>query len=188
MVFLGGMGSQGKMGNKDLLDHLEILAPLAHAVGGALYTRWGKSSCPQVEGTELVYTGITGGTWYNEKGGGANYLCMPKVQENPNDYGNPEYSTSLTYRSGVNGHYIHGAEYEHPLQGSHDHNVPCAVCYVSTRPTVVMIQAKASCPPTWTREYYGYVMTEYKTYHRTMFECVDEDQESLPEVRVTRMG
>ena len=27
MVFLGGMGSQGKMGNKDLL------APLAHAVG-----------------------------------------------------------------------------------------------------------------------------------------------------------
>ena len=24
--------------------------------GGALYTRWGKSSCPQVEGTELVYT------------------------------------------------------------------------------------------------------------------------------------
>ena len=59
-------------------------------------------------------------------------------------------------------------------------NVPCAVCYVSTRPTVVMIPAKASCPPTWTREYYGYLMTEYKGHHRTMFECVDEDQESLP--------
>ena len=112
MVFLGGMGSQGKMGNKDLPDPLDLLAPLAHAVGGALYTRWGKSSCPLVEGTELVYSGITGGTWYNEKGGGANYLCMPKVQDNPEYYGNPEYSTSLTYRGGVNGHaYIHGVEY-----------------------------------------------------------------------------
>ena len=91
----------------------------------------------------------------------------------------PEYT--LTYRSGVTGFaYIHGAEYELPLHGSQDHNVPCAVCYVSTRPTVVMIPAKASCPPTWTREYYGYVMVSYKGHHRTMFECVDEDQESLP--------
>ena len=30
--------------------------------GGAIYTRWGKSSCPQVAGTELVYSGITGGS------------------------------------------------------------------------------------------------------------------------------
>ena len=34
MVFLGGMGSQGKMGNRDLPDPLDLLAPLAHAVGG----------------------------------------------------------------------------------------------------------------------------------------------------------
>ncbi len=99
----------------------------------------------------------------------------------------PEYSTTLTYyQGGVRGHAsIHGAEYEAPLQGSHDHNVPCAVCYVSTRPTVIMIPAKASCPSSWTREYYGYIMTEWKGVHdnirgRTMFECVDRDQESLP--------
>ena len=139
---------------------------------GALYTRWGKSSCPQVGGTELVYSGITGGTLFDKQGGGANHLCMPK---------DPEYSTSLTYSAGVDGRAsIHGSEYQHPVQGSHDHNVPCAVCYVSTRPTVVMIPAKASCPPTWTREYYGYVMTERSTHHRSQFECVDEDQESLP--------
>ena len=79
-----------------------------------------KSSCPQVGGTELVYSGITGGTYYNQQGGGANYLCMPK---------DPEYSTTLTYRSGVTGYaYIHGSEYQVPVQGSHDHNVPCAVC------------------------------------------------------------
>ena len=45
---------------------------------GAIYTRLGKSSCPKVEGTELVYSGITGGTFFNQEGGGANYLCMPK--------------------------------------------------------------------------------------------------------------
>ena len=139
--------------------------------GGALYTRWGKSSCPQVGGTELVYDGITGGSFYNHQGGGANYLCMPR---------DPEYSTTLIYRTGFDDHApLYGSEYEAPVQGSHDHNVPCAVCYVSTRPTVIMIPAKASCPPTWTREYYGYLMTQHKVHHRTMFECVDKDQESL---------
>ena len=140
--------------------------------GGALYTRWGKSSCPEVRGTELIYDGITGGTWFEHPGGGANYLCMPK---------DPEYSTTLNYNTKFNNHaLLYGAEYESPAQQeSHDHNVPCAVCYVSTRPTVIMIPAKASCPPTWTREYYGYLMTELSTHHRTMFECVDKDQESL---------
>ena len=51
--------------------------------GGAIYTRWGKSSCPPVEGTELVYSGITGGTYYNQQGGGANYLCMPHGNVSP---------------------------------------------------------------------------------------------------------
>ena len=93
----------------------------------------------------------------------------------------PEYSHTLRYRSGVNGAaYIHGAEYEGPVQGSHDGNVPCAVCYVSTRSTV--FPAKANCPPTWTREYYGYIMSDgnYGNRQRTMFECVDGAQESLP--------
>ena len=43
-----------------------------------------------------------------------------------------------------------------------------------------MIPAKASCPPTWTREYYGYLMAEHRNHHRATFECVDADQESLP--------
>ena len=143
--------------------------PPGQRSGGAIYTRWGKSSCPQVEGTELVYSGITGGSY--QGGGGANYICLPK---------DPEYT--LNYRSGedVWVSKIYGSEYENPIQGTDDHNVPCAVCYVSTRPTVLMIPAKASCPPNWTREYYGYIMTEYKTHKRSMFECIDKDQESLP--------
>ena len=148
--------------------------------GGTLYTRWGKSTCPQVGGTELVYSGLAGGTYYSHRGGGANYLCMPK---------DPEYSLNLRYRSGSSNFpyaYVYGSEYDRPLQGGHDHNVPCAVCEVSTRSKVLMIPAKATCPSSWTREYYGYLMTGYIGNHdddvrgRYMFECVDRDQESLP--------
>ena len=140
--------------------------------GGAIYTRWGKSSCSQIQGTELLYSGITGGSFYTHTGGGANYLCMPQ---------DPEYSTTLTYRAGVqDDSYIYSTEYHSPRQGTSNHNVPCAVCYVSSRPTVVMIPAKASCPPTWTREYYGYMMSAHLGHQRTTFECVDAEQESLP--------
>ena len=141
--------------------------------GGALYTRWGKSSCPQGNGTELVYTGITGGTQYGLSGGGANHLCMPK---------DPEYSDTLRYRTSVDGYaVIYGSQYQGTPQKSHGRDVPCAVCYVSTRPTVVMIPAKHTCPPTWTMEYYGYLMTERKDSHRSIFECMDENLEPLPE-------
>ena len=107
-----------------------------------------------------------------QTGGGANHLCMPQ---------DPEYNTTLTYRDGVQGHaYVYGTEYRGPVQGEYHHNVPCAVCYVSTRPTVVMIPAKASCSPTWTREYYGYIMTEHRDHNRSTFECIDAEQESIP--------
>ena len=73
-------------------------------------------------------------------------------------------------------------EYEVPVAGSHDHNVPCAVCYASTRETVLMIPARTSCPTGWTREYYGYLMLTAKNspHYRTTFECVDKDQDSVP--------
>ena len=43
----------------------------------------------------------------------------------------------------------------------HDHNVPCAVCYTSTKSTKLMIPAQTTCPKSWTTEYVGYLMTEY---------------------------
>ena len=156
----GERGPQGKEG------------PAGPQSGGATYIRWGKSSCPSVPGTKMVHTGIAAATLYTLSGGGANYLCMPKV---------PEYNPNLTYRSTVDDHsQIHGVEYEAPLQGLYNHNVPCALCHVSTRSAVIRIPAKYNCPPTWTREYYGYLMSDGKLHKRTSFECVDEDMESLP--------
>ena len=75
---------------------------------------------------------------------------------------------------------IYGSEYENPVQGIHDHDVPCAVCLATSRETVLMLPAKTTCPTSWTTEYTGYLMTEHHTHYRSMYECVDQSQESLP--------
>jgi len=123
-----------------------------------------------------VYSGRVGGSWYCDKGGAANYLCMP---DNP-DYG--------TYTPGVQGWgHIYGTEYEtssSPLSAVYNHNVPCAVCHVSTRTMVLMIPAKNRCPSSWTLEYSGYLMSAPSihtlTDRRTMFECVDGNPDTVP--------
>ena len=125
-------------------------------------------------GTTLVYAGKAGGTYYLHQGGAANYLCMP------ND---PDY---LSYQPGVQGYnYVYGTEYKTvggPLQAVHNHNVPCAVCYASTRVAVTMIPAKTQCQSNWTLEYSGYLMSAYlgSNRHPSMYECVDKNPGSVP--------
>ena len=163
----GPHGLQGQKGDQG------VAGPPGPRNGGVVYTRWGKSSCPNVTGTILVYAGRAGGTYFAHKGGAANYLCMPD---------DPDY---LSYQPGVQGYnYVYGAEYEPgggPLEAVTQHNVPCAVCYASTRVAVTMIPAKTQCPSTWTLEYFGYLMSEHNTNHyRTMYECVDKNPDSVP--------
>ena len=166
----GPPGPQGQQGARGATGPQGPVGPAGPRSGGVTYTRWGKSSCPNITGTELVYSGKAGRTHYSHKGGAANYLCMPL---------DPEYT--LPFQAGVRDHnYIYGAEYEVPIQGIHNHNAPCTVCAVSTREMVLMIPAKTSCPTSWTREYYGYLMSERYGHARSMYTCVDEDQESLP--------
>ena len=45
----------------------------------------------------------------------------------------------------------------------HGTDVSCAVChaYVNNCNGVYMVPAKFTCPSGWTREYCGYLMTEY---------------------------
>ena len=141
--------------------------------GGVTYTRWGKSSCPTVSGTELVYAGITAGSFHSSTGGGANYLCMPH---------NPQYGQ---FAPGVQGYSpIHGTEYQthgsSPIATTYDHNVPCAVCYVSTRETALMLPARMECPTSWTLEYSGYLMSAHYVHKRAMYECVDSIPDTIP--------
>ena len=161
--------------------------PPGSTSGGVTYIRWGKTTCPSVPGTELVYHGITAGSWHRGStgsGGGANYLCMPH---------NPQYAE---YQRGVQSgnSKIYGTEYQTytgPIGSStHDHNVPCAVCYVSTRGTVLMLPARLECPSSWTLEYIGYLMsaTTAADHYRTMFECVDKNPVTIPGSAVNTDG
>ena len=172
----GPLGPRGPMGATGAQGAKGPAGPPGPRSGGVTYIRWGKSSCPSVAGTELLYAGRAAGNRFNNQGGGGTYLCMPD---------DPEYV--LQYTPGSQSYSeIFGVEYEHPVVAPFQHNAPCAVCYVSTRAAVVMIPAKATCPAGWTREYYGYLMSQAHKFsatdgqRRTPFECVDKDPGSVP--------
>ena len=162
----GSTGSPGIKGDRGLTGPPGSSAPV---VGGVTYNRWGNSNCRS--GVERVYPGRTGVSKGGATGGAANYVCMPD---------DPQYT--LPHRPGVQGYsYVYGTEYElPPVSSSHQHNAPCAVCYIATKHTVIMIPAKTTCPSGWTREYYGYIASEHANNQRTMYECVDMAMESIP--------
>ena len=169
-------GQEGEKGDRGEKGDPGTRGPRGLNGGGVTYTRWGRTTCPTTPGMELVYAGRAAGSWFSSKGGGANYLCLPEV---------PIYSTYTpgvqTYRS-----FLYGTEYEtgsgalSPLSAKFNHNVPCAICYVSTRASILMVPARNVCPARWTLEYSGYLMSNAIQHERTMFECVDKDPESIP--------
>ena len=143
------------------------------STGGVTYIRWGRTTCPDTPGTELVYSGRAAGTHYTTQGGTSDLLCLPD---------DPQY---LTYRPGVQGYSpIHGAEYQigHdtlPLPGVHQDNAPCAVCVNCQRKVVLTIPARTTCPPSWTKEYCGYLMTERFSHRRREAACLDKNPEAV---------
>ena len=148
--------------------------------GGVAYTRWGKATCPNITGTQLVYAGRAAGSHYTHKGGGANYICLTNT---PNYLAPPSGSQvwqallyGVEYETGNSGGYTALG----PLSAVHQHNVPCAVCYASTRGTSIMIPGQTRCPASWTLEYYGYLMAQHHGFYRSMHECVDANPDSVP--------
>ena len=173
----GPRGPQGFTGQKGDRGY-GYRGPPGPTRGGMTYTRWGKSSCPS--GTSLVYAGRTAGTHHTETGGGANLVCLSNT---------PQF---LSYTPGTqNGRgYLYGTQYQTgrrhtgdfgPLSGVTQHNAPCAVCYSVTKEVSIMIPGQTSCPYSWTREYYGYLMSEYRHHpHTGMFECFDSNPDTVP--------
>ena len=125
----GTSGQKGDKGERGERGEPGIVGAPGPVSGGATYTRWGRTSCPNITGTSLVYSGRAGKSWFDQRGGGANYQCLPD---------DPEYGQ---YTPGVQGlSPIFGVEYEAPIQTAlNENNVPCAVCHVSTRAAVLMI-------------------------------------------------
>ena len=171
---VGETGEPGIQGPSGLSGIQGPPGPPGPSSGGLVYTRWGRTTCPDTSGTELVYAGRAGGTRHNAPGGAANHICLPE---------NPDY---LQYQAGVQNfspvYAVHYQPLGGPLASVNSHDVPCAVCFASARVAVLMIPAKTQCPPSWTLEYTGYLMTErvHANHHRSMFECIDTHPESVP--------
>ena len=166
----GREGLQGEQGPRGLPGTQGLPGPVS---AGVTYIRWGRTTCPEALGTELVYSGRAAGTQHLHKGGSAEKICLPD---------NPDY---LSIANGVQGRSpLYGTEYESypPAALGHltHHNVPCAVCYVPNRAAMLMIPAKTLCPTSWTVEYAGYLMTAHYLHHRSTFSCVDKDAQSIP--------
>jgi N-acetylated-alpha-linked acidic dipeptidase len=142
---------------------------ISHLSDGAVYTRYGKTSCPSVSGTSKIYNGVMAGTGYGQTGGASDFLCLPYY---------PQYSTYRT-RSQYFSRLV-PAEYEQPVRNNgHNYNAPCAVCY-TTRSDTMMIPARTSCYSGWTLEYTGYLVTESDgNKHSTKYICVDQNYEVL---------
>ena len=167
-------GRDGNTGPKGEKGDMGEQGPRGPSNGGVTYVRWGRTNCPDTEGTELVYKGRAAGSHFTQTGGGSNYQC---VTENPENF---------DFGSGtVEASYIYGAEYEmwgnvpSPSIPLHNHNVPCAVCYVATRVAILMIPGTYICPQNWIKEYYGYLMAERYNHKRSTFECMDASPEAI---------
>ena len=63
---------QALLGSKTRTD-----SGLSTAGVGSTYVRCGRTTCPNVTGTEMVYEGFAAGDWYEHKGGGTELLCLP---------------------------------------------------------------------------------------------------------------
>ncbi len=144
--------------------------------GGVSYIRWGRTTCNDSVGAELVYLGRAAGSPFNNAGGGGNYICLPD---------DPDF-LQVTLGLDNRRNRVHGAEYhtQNPspaFEDLHDFNVPCVACHIADRAEMIVIPARVSCPDSWTMEYYGYLMSGDADDRRVAYECLDIDAEGIPQ-------
>lgn len=174
----GPKGDRGVIGARGRRGHRGHPGPkgekgdsAANLSASTVYIRFGSSVCPRT--AQLVYGGYAAGAGYNVKGGGANYLCLPR---------DPQYKTTVSGTDNWRAR-VEGAEYEivdfPPFAGKDDGDVPCAVCLVTDRSLVMMEPARTSCRSGWTREYHGYLMASRFNYMRSEWACVDQGAEMV---------
>ena len=133
---------------------------------GGLYVRWGRTTCPAINDTEMVYTGYTGGSLYYAHGAATNHLCMPK---------DPEFLADQSSKA-----HVYGTEYEQNLNGNNYNNdAPCSVCKAQ-RTSILMLPGRQHCYPDWVMEYTGILVAGASGYAgATEYICLDSAPESL---------
>ncbi|KAL8611847.1 hypothetical protein ACOMHN_027582 [Nucella lapillus] len=92
------------------------------AARGSTFVQWGSSTCAWT--SELVYSGVVGGSWYDHSGAAANALCLslsPKfLYKNPDSYAR-----------------LYGGEYK--TDDSHQNRGPAYAVCRSPKPTTIMV-------------------------------------------------
>ncbi|XP_015764089.1 PREDICTED: short-chain collagen C4-like [Acropora digitifera] len=175
----GFMGLKGETGEKGIPGPEGPQGPQGQRglqgprLAGVSYNLWGRTNCSG--DATVVYTGFMASGFYTHTGGGSNFLCLPS---------NPVFEETIPGFQKTAA--IYGTEYQ--LNGFkgfkndiHNHNAPCSVCHVKSRGSQIMIPATNKCPSGWTKEYSGYLMTEYFNHaHENEFVCIDKDAEAIP--------
>ncbi|XP_071786073.1 uncharacterized protein [Asterias amurensis] len=176
----GEAGPRGMKGDPGDIGLPDTSMRTSAAAGGPTYIRWGRTTCPEHEGTEFVYQGFGSGAYSGHKGGTSDFLCIPAIPDWADTFNDAANSQS----------YLFGMEYEVASFDPFSHenaefidqrDVPCAVCRLTNRGTHLLIPAKRECPQNWTQEYQGFLMSGlYSTEQRSQAVCVDEAPEVIP--------
>ena len=152
--------------------------------GGAVYTRWGRTSCP--DKASLIYKGEMAGPDVRSSGGRSNYQCLP---EDPR-YGHTATGMFSSLRAVNYWLYYNKNVFGKDL---HLHSAPCAVCEAAQRVTQLMIAGQTRCPTSeWNVEFVGLLMSAFEHSQGNtqdfagstkrsagQYICVDENAESV---------
>ena len=154
----GEKGEKGEKGDKGI-------------GGSTTFIRWGKTTCPNTQGTSKIYSGRIAGQHYTQTGGTSSQLCL---------HMNPRFVSNV----GDTGQHIYGTEYENNrpfTKNIINHEAVCAVCLVNSRGSKLVVNGRNDCPAGWTLEYNGYLMSERHNHKgRTQAICVDVDADMAP--------
>ena len=130
------------------------------------FVHWGSSQCANA--SQLVYSGVVGGSSYLQSEAASNYLCLTM-------------SPVLSNKQPTTAHIarLYGGEY-HTAEASHAQDPVCAVCR-SSFSTTVMIPGTNVCTAGWRLQYSGFLMAGGDDY-TSGFEyiCVDSAFEQRP--------
>ncbi|KAL8595360.1 hypothetical protein ACOMHN_020113 [Nucella lapillus] len=136
------------------------------AARGSTFIHWGSSTC--AGSSELVYSGVVGGSWYDHEGGATKAVCLsmtPMLQDWP---------AHLAVSAG-----LYGGEYQTYDSHHQDGGAVCAVCR-PLQSTTVMVPGTNLCSSSgWTLQYSGYLMVSRADHHSaSQYVCVDARVES----------
>ena len=124
-----------------------------------------------------MYSGRAAGAKYDHSGGTSDHHCLPN---------NPQYLSEDD--TNALGAQLYGVEYEirdrsSPYNSLDQSDMPCVVCNANGRSQLLMVPARYTCPTGWSREYYGYMMSEGKAKNREGRKttiCMDFSAEAVP--------